>query len=46
MLTDGSSDQMICEAIKLGYSKKYKDGLTAEANQTKPISESMSSIGG
>ena len=46
MLTDGSSDQMICEAIKLGYSKKFKDGFEAEANQASPISESMSSIGG
>ncbi len=46
MLTDGSSDQMIYEAIKTGYSKKFKDGLVAEANQTNPISESMSSIGG
>ncbi len=46
MLTDGSSDKMICEAIKAGYSKKFKDGHVAEANQTNPISESMSSIGG
>ncbi len=37
---------MICEAIKVSYSKKYKDGHVAEANQTNPISESMSSIGG
>jgi len=46
MLTDGSSDQMICEAIKEGYSKKHKSGFEAEANQPKAISESMSSIGG
>jgi len=46
MLADGSSDQMICEAIKTGYGKKFKNGLEAEANQTTPISESMSSIGG
>ncbi len=46
MLNDGSSDQMICEAIKLGYSKKFKDGFMAEAKQKNPISESMSSIGG
>ncbi|MCF6352720.1 MAG: GTP 3',8-cyclase MoaA [Cyclobacteriaceae bacterium] len=46
MLTDGSSDQMICEAIKAGYDKKFKNGLEAEANQANPISESMSSIGG
>ena len=46
MLTDGSSDEMICKAIKLGYSKKLKDGIEAEANQANPISESMSSIGG
>ncbi|MCF6359996.1 MAG: GTP 3',8-cyclase MoaA [Cyclobacteriaceae bacterium] len=46
MLTNGSSDQMICEAIKAGYSKKFKDGRVSEANQTEAISESMSSIGG
>ncbi len=46
MLTDGSSDKMICEAIKAGYSKKYKNGIEAEAKQANPISESMSSIGG
>ncbi len=46
MLTDGSSDQMICEAIKVGYSKKFKNGIEAEANQSEVISESMSSIGG
>jgi len=46
MLTDGSSDKMICEAIKMGYSKKQKDGRIAEANRLTSISESMSSIGG
>ncbi len=46
MLNDGSSDQLICEAIKAGYNKKFKDGHIAEANQVEAISESMSSIGG
>ena len=46
MLSDGSSDQMICEAIKLGYSKKFKDGLVAESNRKNLVSKSMSSIGG
>ena len=46
MLSNGSSDKMISEAIKTGYSKKYKDGLVAEANRSSAVSESMSSIGG
>lgn len=46
MLNDGSSDQMICQAIKDGYSKKFKDGRVAEANRKNSISKSMSSIGG
>lgn len=46
MLNDGSSDQMICEAIKEGYSKKFKDGRVAESNRKSSVSESMSSIGG
>lgn len=46
LLTDGSSDQMICEAIKAGYSKKHKNGREAEAARLTAVSESMSSIGG
>jgi len=46
MLSDGSSDQMIIEAIQLAYGKKYKDGFEAEKHRTNTISESMSSIGG
>lgn len=46
MLNDGSSDQMICEAIKIGYSKKYKNGIIAEENRSNAVSKSMSSIGG
>lgn len=46
MLSDGSSDKMICEAIKLGYSKKFKDGMVAESNRKNSVSKSMSSIGG
>ncbi len=46
MLTDGSSDKMICEAIKAAYQTKLKDGHQAEAQRLKAISESMSSIGG
>lgn len=46
MLTDGSSDEMICKAIKAGYQKKHKDGREAEANRISSVSESMSSIGG
>lgn len=46
LLTDGSSDEMICEAIKIGYRKKFKDGRISEANRSSSVSESMSSIGG
>jgi cyclic pyranopterin phosphate synthase len=46
MLNEGASDQMIADAIQLGYSKKYKNGLVAEANRADILTESMSSIGG
>lgn len=46
LLSDGSSDKMIKEAIKVAYSEKRKDGFEAEKNNTESISESMSSIGG
>lgn len=46
LLSDGSSDQMICEAIKAGYQKKHKDGRESEAARLTSVSESMSSIGG
>ena len=46
MLSDGSSDQMICQAIKDGYGKKFKDGRVSEANRKNSVSKSMSSIGG
>ena len=46
MLSDGSSDTMIKEAIGKAYAKKKRDGFAAEANRSDSISESMSSIGG
>lgn len=46
MLSDGSSDSMIKEAIAQGYKKKLKDGFEAENRRSSAISESMSSIGG
>lgn len=46
LLSDGSSDQMIVEAIKKAYSVKKKDGFEAEKLRSDAISESMSSIGG
>lgn len=46
MLSDGSSDTMIKEAIGKAYAKKQRDGFAAEANRSDSISESMSSIGG
>jgi len=46
MLSDGSSDTMIKEAVSMAYGKKHKDGFESEKNRTISISESMSSIGG
>lgn len=46
LLSNGSSDEMIKEAITKAYRLKQKDGFTAEANRSSAISESMSSIGG
>jgi len=46
LLTDGSSDTMIKEAISKAYIKKHKDGFESEKNRDTSISESMSSIGG
>jgi GTP 3',8-cyclase len=46
LLTDGSSDKMIGDAIKKGYSKKFESGRVAETNRSSSVSESMSSIGG
>ncbi len=46
MLSDGSSDTMIKEAVSKAYSKKRKNGYESEKNRSNTISESMSSIGG
>ena len=46
MLSDGSSDTMIKEAIGKAYGQKFKDGYESEKNHAGIISESMSSIGG
>jgi cyclic pyranopterin phosphate synthase len=46
MLSDGSSDTMIKEAVSKAYSQKHKDGFKSEKNRIVSISESMSSIGG
>ena len=46
LLSDGSSDTMIKEAVSKAYSQKRKDGHEAEKNRIGSISESMSSIGG
>jgi cyclic pyranopterin phosphate synthase len=46
LLSDGSSDQMVKEAITIAYGQKRKDGFEAENSRTDSISESMSSIGG
>ena len=46
MLSDGSSDTMIKEAVSKAYREKRKDGHEAEKNRIGSISESMSSIGG
>lgn len=46
LLSDGSSDQMIKEAIGQAYIQKHKNGFEAEKLRSGSISESMSSIGG
>ena len=46
LLSDGSSDTMIKEAVSKAYSQKHKDGFESEKNRMGSISESMSSIGG
>ena len=46
MLSDGSSDTMIKEAVSKAYSQKHKDGHESEKHQIDSITESMSSIGG
>jgi len=46
LLSDGSSDTMIKEAVSKAYSQKHKDGFESEKNRIGSISESMSSIGG
>ena len=46
MLSDGSSDTMIKDAVSKAYSQKHKDGYESEKNRIIGISESMSSIGG
>ena len=46
LLSDGSSDTMIKEAITLAYGKKYKNGFESEKHRLSSITESMSSIGG
>ncbi|MEN8250744.1 MAG: GTP 3',8-cyclase MoaA [Bacteroidota bacterium] len=46
MLSDGSSDAMIKDAIAIAYKKKFKNGLEAEKQRFANITESMSRIGG
>ena len=46
MLSDGSSDTMIKEAVSKAYKLKLKDGYVSEKNRINSITESMSSIGG
>jgi cyclic pyranopterin phosphate synthase len=46
LLSDGSSDTMIKEAVSRAYIQKHKDGFESEKNRMGSISESMSSIGG
>lgn len=46
LLSDGSSDIMVQDAIGQAYQKKQKDGKEAEENRVGDISQSMSSIGG
>lgn len=46
LLSDGSSDSMIKEAIAQAYQLKYENGFEAEKQRLTNITESMSSIGG
>ena len=46
LLSNGSSDEMIQEAIKKAYQLKLKDGFASEKHRTTSITESMSTIGG
>ena len=46
MLSDGSSDTMIKDAVSKAYGQKHKDGYESEKDRIIGISESMSSIGG
>ena len=46
LLSDGSSDSMIKEAISVAYGKKHQNGFESEKNRKSNITESMSSIGG
>jgi GTP 3',8-cyclase len=46
LLSDGSSDSMIKEAVLKAYGQKHKGGHESEKKQSRSISESMSSIGG
>lgn len=46
MLSDGSSDAMIKDAIATAYTLKFENGFEAEKNRVSSITESMSSIGG
>ena len=46
LLRDGSSDQMIKDAIQVAYRAKKKDGFEAEKERSGLVKESMSSIGG
>ncbi len=46
LLSDGSSDTMIIEAVAKAYAKKHRDGYESEKKHNGIISESMSSIGG
>ena len=46
LLSDGSSDQMIKDAIQVAYRAKKKDGFEAEKERSGLVKESMSSIGG
>jgi len=46
LLSDGSSDTMIKEAIAIAYGKKLKNGFESEKHRLSSITESMSSIGG
>jgi molybdenum cofactor biosynthesis protein A len=46
LLSDGSSDHMIMDAITSAYQNKHQDGFKSEQARASSITESMSSIGG